>query len=163
VGVVIVAMAVIVVPVAIVVMIVVIVAFRVAVIAMIFVLSVVIAVIVADFIVILIAAEVPFPAYVAAPIGVFAASREWSAIAEVGIVFMVDVAVETNGAAKPGSCAKEDAACEPLRAIIAKGRALVWSVIEIAIGANRRDSDADCDLRGGVLRAYGETESSKNR
>lgn len=131
-----------------------------AVIAVILVLAVVVAVVVPDLIVVLVAAELMFPAAVAAPVSAFAATGKWTAIAEVRVVIMIDVAVEANGAAEPRSCAKKDAAYEPLRSVIAERCALVRRVIEIAVGADWRDSDAYGDLRVGFLRTQRKTESS---
>lgn len=119
--------------------------------AVILILAVVVAVVVPDFIVILVPVKMFFPAHVPAPVGMFASPRERAAIAEVGIEIMVDVAVETYGSAEPRPCAQEDATYEPLRPVVAKGCALIGRVVEIAIGANRRDSYAYCDLGGGFF------------
>lgn len=137
-------------------------ALAVAVVAMIFVLAVVIAVIVADFVVVLISAEMSFPAGMPAPVCMFAANRERPVIAEARVVIMIDIAVEADGPMEPRSRAEEDAALKPLRTVVAEGRALIRRVIEIAVWANRRDTDADRDLRIGFLRAYGKTEGSNS-
>ena len=120
---------------------------RVAVIPMVFVLAVVIAVVVMAFFVEFIAVELVFPTAVPAPIGTLAATRKRSAVSEMRIVVMVDVAVKTFRPAEPRSRAKKHASGKPLWAVIAKRRTLVRRVIEIAVGASRRDSDADADLR----------------
>lgn len=143
-------------------MIAVVVAFAVIVIAVIFVLAVVVAVIMADFVVELIAAEMFLPPFVTAPVGVLAAHGERTAIAEVRIEVMVDIAVETYRSVEPWSCAKEHAADKPLRAVVAKWGTLVRRIVEIAVRTDRRNSDADADLRGGFLSANRETESSEN-
>ena len=130
-------------------MIVMIVAFPIPMVAVVLVLAVMVAVIVANFVAVLVASELMFPATMATPVGVFAARREWSAISEVGIVIMVDVPVEADRAAEPGTGANEDAACEPLWAVITEGCTLIRRVIEIAIRADRRYADIYRDLRGG--------------
>lgn len=140
----------------------VIVAFAVSVVAMVLVLTIMIAIIVANLVVIFVAVELSFPTCVPAPVSVFAASGERSPIAIVGIEVVVDVAVKAYRSAEPGARAKEHAARKPLRAVIAEGRALVWRVVEIAIRANRCNSDADRDLRRGSLRGYCEEERSKS-
>lgn len=133
-----------------------------AVVVVVLVLTVMVAVVVPHFVAVLIAVEASLPAAVAAPVGTFAAAGERATIAEVGIVVMIDVAVEAYRATEPWSCANEDAAGEPLWPVVAKGRALVGRVVEIAVRADRRDSDADGDLRGGFLRKDGKTKSSKS-
>lgn len=142
--------------------IIIVVALAVAVVTVVLVLAVVIAVIVSDLVTILVAAEVPFPADMPSPIGVFAVRRKRSVIAEAGIVIMVDVTVEAHRPMEPRSGANEGPADKPLRTIVAEGRALIRRVVEISIGAHRRNSYAYGDLRGSFLRTRGKTESSKN-
>lgn len=144
------------------VVVVVVVGFGVSVIAMVLVLTIMIAVIVANFVVVFVAVELSLPTYVAAPVSVFAAPGERAVIAVVGIEVVVDVAVKAYRSAEPGSRANEYAARKPLRAVIAEGRALVRRVVEIAIRADRCNSDADRDLRSGSLRGHCEEESSKS-
>jgi hypothetical protein len=64
------------------------------------------------------------------------------------IVAVVDVAVEAVRAMKPRACADEYAAGEPIGPIVAIGSAVIGSVIEVPIGAHRRDTNVDGDLGG---------------
>jgi hypothetical protein len=116
-----------------------------SVVIVIFVLTIVVAIIVADLVVELISMEAPLPPDVTAPGGMFAAHRKGSAIAEVRIIVVVDVAMESDWAMEPGAGTEEDAAGEPLRAVVAEGGALVGRVVEVAVGASGLSSDMDVD------------------
>jgi hypothetical protein len=123
------------------------VAVAIAVIAVVLVLAVVVSVIVADLVVILISVPLMFPAAVSAPVGTLAAPRKRSAVSKVRIVVVVDVAAKANGTAVPRTGAIKHASAEPFRTIVAKGRALIGRVVEVAVRAHRRHSDTDADLR----------------
>src|ERR1700722_8530492 len=118
----------------------------VAMVAMVFVLPIVIPVVVVVFLMEFVSVKLVFPAAVSAPVGMFAATRKRSPISVMRIVVMVDVAVEAFRPAKPGPGAKKHTSGKPLRPVIAKWRAPVRRVIEIAVGANRSYSDANADL-----------------
>jgi hypothetical protein len=118
-----------------------------AVIAVVLVLAVVVSVIVADLVVILISVPLMFPAAVSAPVGTLAAPRKRSAVSKVRIVVVVDVAAKAKGTAVPRTGAIKHASAEPFRTIVAKGRALIGRVVEVAVRAYRRHSDTDADLR----------------
>jgi hypothetical protein len=75
-----------------------------------------------------------------------AAVREWTGVTVVRIVAVVDVTVPAAGAVEPGSGAQKDSAIEPIGAVIAIRGAIIWCIVEIAVGANGLDSDADDDL-----------------
>lgn len=132
-------------------MVVVIVTFSFAMVAVILVLAVVVAVIVAIFVVEFVSAEVLFPALMPSPIGMFTVLRERAAISEARIVVVVDVATESDRPVKPGSRPDEYPAHKPLRAVVAKRRALIGRVIEVAIRTNRCDTNVYSDLRGGIF------------
>src|SRR3974377_1994729 len=100
-------------------------ALAVAVVVVVLVLAVVVAVIVSDLVMVLVATEMVFPATMATPAGVLPASGGRDVVAEARIVVVINVPMEAYGAAKPGARAEEDSADKPLRAIVAKGRALV--------------------------------------
>ena len=134
-----------------------------AVIVVILVLAVVISVIVADFIVELVAMPLVFPAAMASPIGMLAAHGEGPAISEVRIIVVVDVSVESNRSAEPGTRAIKYAPAEPFRAVVAEGCALVRRVVEVAVRADRRHADVDADLNGGTRRSSADQDESKNR
>ena len=77
-----------------------------------------------------------------------AARRETSAIALAIVELMINVAVEVIRPVIPGAGADEDAAAsEPLGPIIAIRSAVVRRTFVVPIGANRRNSDADSNLR----------------
>jgi hypothetical protein len=71
------------------------------------------------------------------------------------------MAVEVGRAVKPRAGSEEDAAYEPVGAIVAVGSAVIGWVIEVPIRTNRGRSDAyaDRDLRGcqrsGTEKKYG--------
>ena len=81
--------------------------------------------------------------------GLCAAIRERSAVAVVGIVAVIDVAVEAMVTVEPRAGADEDATVEPVGTVVAVGGAVVGGVVEIAVGAVGWGSDADGDLSGG--------------
>lgn len=74
-------------------------------------------------------------------------------VSVVGMEMIIDVAVETLGAMKPGAGADEDATSKPLRAIIAVGSAIVGRNVIVAVGAHRRNSDiyGNLSLRFGSI------------
>ena len=135
----------------------------VAVVVVVLVLAVVVSVIVPDLAVVLISVPLMFPAAVPAPVGTVAALREWAAVSVMRIEVMVDVATKAHWAAEPRAGAIEHATGEPLRTVVAEGRALIGGVVEIAIGAHRRDSNADADLCGCTRIGVCQTDESKNR
>lgn len=133
------------------------------VIAVVLVMAIVVPVIVPDFVVILISMPLMFPAAVSAPVGMLAARGEGTAVSEMRIVVMVDVAMKSHRAAEPWPGAIKHASAEPLRTVVAEGRALIGRVIEEAIGAHRRHSNADADLRGRTRIGTCQTNECKNR
>jgi hypothetical protein len=117
-----------------------------AVIVVIFILAVVVAVVVANFFAIFAGVEVPLPAAMTAPVGVFAADREWAVVAEARIVRAIDVAAESQGPVKPGTGSEEDSTGKPGRSVIAERSASIGRVVVIAVRAGRLDADVDGDL-----------------
>ncbi len=75
--------------------------------------------------------------------GSFAAVWKGSGVTTARIETVVDMAVKAAGAVKPGTGAEEEAAHEPVRPVVAVGGTVIRLEIEVAIGANRRTSDAD--------------------
>jgi len=75
--------------------------------------------------------------------GASAALRRWAVVAVAWIIAIVDMAVEAGTAVVPGTSSDEQPAVEPVRPIVAIGRAVIRRIVVIAIGAYRRDSDAD--------------------
>lgn len=117
----------------------------VAVVAVLLVLAVVVA-IVPVFLVEFIAVELVFPAAVPAPVCALSADGERAVVAEPRIVGVVNISTKTDGSTEPWSGADKDSACVPLRAVVAERRALIRRVIEVAVGTNRCNTDADADL-----------------
>jgi hypothetical protein len=76
-------------------------------------------------------------------IGVFAMCRIGTVVAVMWIVVVIYVAVEIVLAVEPWAGSDENAATEPLGAIVAIGGALIRRIIVVAVGANRRCSDGD--------------------
>jgi hypothetical protein len=90
--------------------------------------------------------------------GAVAAIRHGAGVAMMGIVAVVDVSVEAAGTVEPRTCANEQAAVEPVGTVVAVGRAVVGSVVVVAIGALGRYADADGDLAGRSGGRQGEPE-----
>lgn len=116
--------------------------------AVVLVLAIVVPVIVVDLVVILISVPLMFPAAMSSPVGMLAAPGERTAVSEMWIVIMVDIATKAHRAAVPWPGAIKHAATEPFRTVVAEGCALIGCVIEVAVGAHRRHSNADVDLGG---------------
>ena len=95
-----------------------------------------------------------FGVAVPASAGRFAATGICAVIAVIGMVAGIDVAVEVVMAVVPGAGADEDAAVEPLRAVVAVGRAAVRACGVVAIGANGSGADVDADLGIGAWSRY---------
>jgi hypothetical protein len=80
-------------------------------------------------------------------------------VAVMRVKAVVDVAVEAVRAMEPGTGSKKHAADKPVRAIVAVGRAVIRSIVEVAIGAAGFYSNADTDLG----RPHGRTAEQRNR
>jgi len=78
--------------------------------------------------------------------GLFAALRVRSMVAVAGVKAVVDMAVEVAGAAEPAAGADEHAVVEPIGPVVAVGRAVVGSVVVVAVGADGLDTEVDGDL-----------------
>jgi carbamoylphosphate synthase large subunit len=74
------------------------------------------------------------------------ASRKRAAVAVPGIVAVVDVAVKTAVTVEPGARAEEDAAHKPVGAVVAIGRAVIRSIVEISVRAHWCNADVDANL-----------------
>jgi hypothetical protein len=72
--------------------------------------------------------------------------RQRAAISVTRIVAVVHVAVKIAMSVKPGACADERPATEPIRPIISVGSTAIRSVVIVAIGACRLNSDIDTNL-----------------
>jgi hypothetical protein len=76
-------------------------------------------------------------------VGAFVALWQWPVIAIVGIVAIVDVAIEAVRPMEPGTCAEEDSANKPIRTVIAVWGAIIGCVIEISVGTDRGGANVD--------------------
>jgi hypothetical protein len=102
-------------------------------------------------------------AYVASPIPrlvsvevvelLLPASRQRSDVAVMRIIAVVDVAVEAARTVKPGASSDEQAASKPVGPIVTVGSAVIGGVVEVSVGAHRRDTDVD----GNLSRRNGDT------
>ena len=82
--------------------------------------------------------------------GLSAPLRERSVIAVTRIEAVVDVAIEVGWTVEPVARSDEDSVHKPVGPIVAIGRALIRSVVKVAVGTDRLDSKTDGDLgRGG--------------
>src|ERR1700722_853807 len=80
--------------------------------------------------------------------GLFAALRHRSAVAVMRVVAVVDMAVEVVLAAVPVAGANEDSAVKPVGPVVAVGRAVVGSLVVVAVRADRLHSKTNGDLGG---------------
>ena len=72
-----------------------------------------------------------------------------SMVTMMRIVEVVDVAIEAVRAVEPGAGSKEHPAHKPVRPIVAVGRTVIRSIVEVAVGAYRRHSNVDGNLGWG--------------
>jgi hypothetical protein len=77
-----------------------------------------------------------------------ATPRQRSNVTVMWIKAVVDVAIEAVRAVKPWAGANEQAAGEPVGAIVTVGSAVIGGIVEVSIGAHRCDTDIDGDLCG---------------
>jgi hypothetical protein len=75
------------------------------------------------------------------------ALRHRSTVTLARVVAVVDVAVKAVRAVKPGAGSKKHPAIKPIGPIVAIGSTVIWLIVEVPIGAHRRHSDADANLR----------------
>jgi hypothetical protein len=77
-----------------------------------------------------------------------AAFRKWPVIPMASVPAVVHMANKARRAVEPGAGANEYSTDEPIRPIVAIGRAVVWRVIEVPVRTDRRrpNIDADADL-----------------
>jgi len=80
--------------------------------------------------------------------GLVSTCRKWTTVAVMWVEAVINVAVEVVGAVEPRAGSDEDAAAEPLGAVVPVGGTIVWGMVEVAIRANRRRSDIDGNLSG---------------
>jgi len=92
----------------------------------------------------------------------FAACGETSAVAVSIVETMIDMSIEMVGSVIPGACADEDTAGEPFWAVVAVGSAVIGRNLVVAVRANGRFSDADCNLCRS-LRGRSQQETCRNR
>lgn len=64
-------------------------------------------------------------------------------VAMARIIAIIHVAIEPVVTVEPGTCANKDAAGEPVWPVIAIGRAIVGSVVEVAVRTDGRSADTD--------------------
>ena|SRR5580698_2116776 len=91
-----------------------------------------------------------------------AARRHGTVIPLAEIEMMIDVPVEMLWPVVPRTGADEDTTREPFRAVIAIRSAIVRRNLVIPVGANRRFSDADCNLCIRCMRSGEEKARSCN-
>ncbi len=78
----------------------------------------------------------------------FSSRRKWPMISMAIVEVMIHVPVEMLRPMEPGSGSDENAACEPLGAIVAIGSAIVRRLLIVPIRTYRRRSDFYRNLRG---------------
>ena len=72
-----------------------------------------------------------------------------SMVTMMRIVPIVDVAIKAVVAVEPGSGSDEHPARKPIWPVVAVGRAIIRSIVEVAIGTYRRHSNVDGNLGWG--------------
>ncbi len=86
-------------------------------------------------------------------------------VAVASIVTVVDMPIKSVGPVKPGAGSDEHPSEKPIRPVIAVGRTLVGSIVEIPIGTNRWCPNADGYLRRctGKRAQHGRSEGRKSK
>jgi hypothetical protein len=74
------------------------------------------------------------------------APRQRSTVTVMRIIAVVDVAVESVRAVKPGACSNKHPAGKPIGPIVAVGGAVIWRIVEVPVRAHRRHSNVDGNL-----------------
>ena len=87
--------------------------------------------------------------------GVIAIVGQRAYVAVMRIEAVIDVAVETARTMEPGAGTDEDAAGEPVRAVVAVGCTAVWRVVEVAVRACGCAADIDADGNLAACRCNG--------
>lgn len=77
--------------------------------------------------------------------GLSTARRQWAMITVSWIVTIVDMAPEVGRPVKPGTRTNKDSTHKPVRAIVAIRGAIIWRIVKVAVGANRRRADVDAN------------------
>ncbi len=76
-----------------------------------------------------------------------AARGQRSMVAMMRIIAVVDVAIKAVRTVEPGAGSNKQPAHKPIRPVVAVGRAVIWSVVEVPVGAHRSHSNVDGNLR----------------
>jgi hypothetical protein len=75
-----------------------------------------------------------------------APAGHWPPVAIVWVKAVVHMAIESVVAVEPGTSSNEYAADEPVRPVVAIGRAVIRSIVEIPIWAAGLNANTDSDL-----------------
>jgi len=75
--------------------------------------------------------------------------RQRSNVTVMRIIAVVDVAEKPVRTVKPGTCSKKHPANKPIRPIVAVGSTVIWSIVEIPIGADGGGSNVYADTNLG--------------
>ncbi len=78
--------------------------------------------------------------------GLSAALGQRSVVAVTRVIAVIDMAVEVAGAMEPVAGADKNSVHKPIGPVVAVRRAVVGSVVEVAIGADRLRTEGDGDL-----------------
>lgn len=78
--------------------------------------------------------------------GLFPTFWNGATVTATRIIAIVNVTVEALRSAKPWAGSDEKSATEPIRSIVAIRRTTVGGVVEVAVGAVRRQTDSDANL-----------------
>lgn len=93
----------------------------------------------------------------------FPAVGHGTSVAMIHVIAVVYVTVEASRAVEPRTGSNEDAAAKPLRTIVSVRGASIWSVIVVAIGTYRCNSDTDGNLGMARRRNAQEKPSSQSK
>lgn len=75
------------------------------------------------------------------------ALRQRSVVSVMRVITIVDVTVKSCMAVKPRTCTDKDTAHKPVGSIVSIRCAVIRCIVKVTIGANRRHSDANHNLR----------------
>ena len=72
-----------------------------------------------------------------------------SMVTVMRIIAIVDMAIKAVGTMEPGAGSDEHPARKPIRPVVTVGRAIIRSIVEVAVGAYRRHPNVDGNLGRG--------------
>src|SRR5579862_2501946 len=88
---------------------------------------------------------------------------ERTVVSVMRIPAVIDVTIESARTMEPWACADEDAISEPIWTVVAVGRAIVRSIVEVAVRAHRSRPDIHSDGNLGGSLMHGARKQSNEK